>query len=145
MISKSHIVVRYAETDQMGITHHAVYPVWYEVGRTDCIKTIGITYSQMEKMGVMTPLVDLHCHYKGVTCYEDELTVCVSIGQLSPARIEFLYEIYRKGEDKPCNTGSSLHAWVDSHTFRPINMRKKFPDLYAAIAAAKEKDTPTTL
>lgn len=71
MIHHTSIVVRYAETDQMGIVHHAVYPVWYEVARTELIRQIGIPYSQMEAMGVMTPLVELKSRYKGVTRYED--------------------------------------------------------------------------
>ena len=49
--SESTVVVRYAETDQMGVVHHAVYPVWYEVARTDCIKKIGVTYAELERMG----------------------------------------------------------------------------------------------
>ena len=128
--SESKITVRYAETDQMGITHHSVYPVWYEVARTDFIKLIGITYSQMEGMGVMTPLVELTSHYKGVTRYEDELTVRVRIGQITPARIQFCYEVSKEGGGKPCNTGSTTHAWVDSKTFKPMNMKRHYPDLY---------------
>ena len=49
MIAKSHIVVRYAETDQMGIVHHSNYPIWYEVARTELIKQMGLTYSEMEQ------------------------------------------------------------------------------------------------
>lgn len=67
--SESTVVVRYAETDQMGVVHHAVYPVWYEVARTDCIKKIGVTYAELERMGVMTPVVDLNCHYSGSAYY----------------------------------------------------------------------------
>ena len=87
MISKSQVVVRYAETDQMGIVHHSNYPVWYEIGRTDLIKETGITYSELERMGVMTPLVELSCRYIGVARYEDVLTVETSIAELTPSRI----------------------------------------------------------
>ena len=59
MKSESKIVARYAETDQMGIVHHSVYPVWYEVARTDFIKQVGMTYTQMEQIGIMLPLVEL--------------------------------------------------------------------------------------
>lgn len=130
MISKSTIVVRYAETDQMGIAHHSEYPVWYEVARTDLIKWIGITYTQMEQMGVMLPLSELTCRYKGAARYEDVLTVTAQVESISAARITFAYAVYKEGEEKPINTGSTTHGFVDSHTFRPINMKKKFPDLY---------------
>lgn len=135
MSTVSRVTVRYAETDQMGIAHHAVYPVWYELSRTDFVKSLGITYSQLEKMGVMTPLVELSCRYSGVSRYEDELLVECRISALSPSRVEFSYRIFREGEEKPLNTGCTLHAWVDAQTFRPVNMKKRFPDLYAKMEA----------
>lgn len=135
MSTVSRVTARYAETDQMGIAHHAVYPVWYELSRTDFVKSLGITYSQLEKMGVMTPLVELSCHYSGVSRYEDELLVECRISALSPSRVEFSYRIFREGEKKPLNTGSTLHAWVDAQTFRPVNMKKRFPELYAKMKA----------
>ena len=135
MSTVSRVTVRYAETDQMGITHHAVYPVWYELSRTDFVKSLGFTYSQLEKMGVMTPLVELSCRYSGVSRYEDELLVECRVSALTPSRVEFSYRIFREGEEKPLNTGSTLHAWVDAQTFRPVNMKKRFPDLYAKMEA----------
>lgn len=139
MISKSTIVVRYAETDQMGIAHHSEYPVWYEVARTDLIKWIGITYTQMEQMGVMLPLSELTCRYKGAARYEDVLTVTAQVESISAARITFAYAVYKEGEEKPINTGSTTHGFVDSRTFRPINMKKKFPDLYNKMENMIEK------
>lgn len=130
MISKSTIVVRYAETDQMGIAHHSEYPVWYEVARTDLIKHIGLTYTQMERLGVMLPLSDLQCRYRGAARYEDELIVTAQVQSISAARITFAYAVYKAGEEKPINTGSTTHGFVDSATFRPINMKKRFLDLY---------------
>lgn len=138
MTSISKIVVRYAETDQMGIAHHSNYPVWYEVARTNLIKRIGMTYSEMEQMGVMTPLVELQCRYNGVARYEDELLVEACVEQLTPARVKFRYQIFRSGEETPINTGYTLHAWVDAQTFRPISMKKRFSELYQKIQASIE-------
>ena len=131
--SESKIIVRYAETDQMGVVHHAVYPIWYEVARTELIRTIGISYSEMERMGVMTPVSELTCHYSGSAFYEDELIVRARVIQLTPARVGFGYEIYRNGEEKPFHNGSTVHGWVDTKTFRPINMKKHYPDIYQAV------------
>ena len=61
MITKSFVTARYAETDQMGVIHHSVYAVWYELARTDFIKKVGISYSQMEEMGILLPLSELTC------------------------------------------------------------------------------------
>ena len=57
MITKSFVTARYAETDQMGVIHHSVYAVWYELARTDFIKKVGISYSKMEEMGILLPLL----------------------------------------------------------------------------------------
>ena len=133
MNSESKIVVRYAETDQMGIVHHSVYPIWYEIARTDFIKKIGLTYSGIEAMGVMTPLVELHCKYIQPATYEDVLRIRVCLSKLTPARIEFSYEVYKK--EVLINTGSTLHAWVGKD-LRPMNMKKKFSTIYEKIQDA---------
>lgn len=132
MITKSHIVARYAETDQMGIIHHSVYAVWYELARTDFIKQIGMSYSQMEEMGVMLPLIELNCKYLQATRYEDELTVETRIVNLTPVRIEFGYTIYKKGIERAMSTGSTLHVWTDKNLL-PMNMRKRYPEIYQSI------------
>ena len=74
-VTKSHVCVRYAETDQMGVVHHAVYPIWFELARTDFIKVIGLTYSQMEQAGILLPVAELTARYRIPAKYEDELTV----------------------------------------------------------------------
>ncbi len=141
LITESKITVRYAETDQMGVVHHAVYPIWYEVARTDFVeKALGIHYAEMEQMGVMTPLADLCCHYAGSARYGEEIIVQVRVSKLTPARIEFRYELYHQGENKPFNTGTTLHGWVDTKTFRPLNMKKKYPELYEKIRLLTESD-----
>lgn len=130
MYSESKIVVRYAETDKMGIVHHSVYPIWYELGRTDFIKLANLSYTEMEKMGIMLPLVSLTCNYKKPADYEDELTVRTMINKLTPARIEFYYEVYKNEE--LINTGTTVHAWVGKD-LKPINLKKKYNSLYAKI------------
>ena len=137
MESISKIVVRYAETDQMGIAHHSNYPIWYEVARTDCIKKIGMSYSQMEKCGVMLPLVKLDCHYLYTACYEDELELTVSIKTLTPVRVEFYYEVFNITKDKLINKGCTLHAFTDTN-LKIVNMKKLHNELYTLIMAAKD-------
>lgn len=69
-VSKTEIEVRYAETDQMGIVYHANYLVWMEVGRTALIKDLGFLYSDMEKKGVLSPVVDINISYKNPSIME---------------------------------------------------------------------------
>ena len=128
MFSKTEIIVRYAETDKMGIAHHSVYPIWYEAARTEAIKKIGISYTQMEALGIMTPLAELNCKYLLPANYEDVLSIEVGISKLTPARVIFEYKVYNE-EKQLINTGSTMHAFVGKD-LKPLNFKKIFPDLY---------------
>ncbi|WP_010247397.1 acyl-CoA thioesterase [Acetivibrio cellulolyticus] len=131
--SKTEIVVRYAETDQMGIVHHSNYPIWYEAARTDFIKSIGMSYSDIEKSGFMLPLLELKSCYKGAAKYEDELIVTTKIKQISFTRITFYYEVYNKNSNILINYGETMHAWTNKE-LRPLNMKKHAPDIYDLMA-----------
>lgn len=138
MISETKIVVRYAETDRMGIVHHSVYPIWYEAARTEAIKKIGMSYSNLEKNGIMTPLVELNCRYISPAEYEDVLRIEVEISKLTPARVVFNYKVYKVGAEKPINTGSTTHAWVGKD-LKPINLKKQYPDIFEKVSELVNK------
>ncbi len=129
MGSETKLIVRYQETDQMGIVHHSVYPIWFECGRTDYIKSMGMSYGQMEKNGVMLPLLSMRCQYRYPSYYEDEITVQSKMQSLTPTRITFHYDIYRKGHDKPVVQGETEHVWTDDG-MRPVNLKKFRPRLF---------------
>jgi acyl-CoA thioester hydrolase len=75
MINTINIVPRYAETDKMGIVHHSVYAIWYELARTEYFNKIGLRYDEIEESGIITPLVELNCKYKLPAYYNQESTV----------------------------------------------------------------------
>ena len=133
-ISKTELTVRYAETDQMGIVHHSVYPIWYEAGRTDYIKMFGISYTEMEAAGVMMPLINLTCHYGIPAKYEDVVVVETRATKLSAAKMVLYYEVKRKSDGVLLGSGTTEHCFVDSKTFKPINVKKKLPELFAMIS-----------
>lgn len=133
MPNVTELTVRYAETDQMGVVHHATYPIWFEIARTDYIKAAGMSYSDMEAAGVMLPVTGISCRYKLPARYDDTLEITARITRFSPARIEFAYEVRRKGEDTILSTGTSAHGFVDSKTFRPLNFKKALPEFYAVM------------
>lgn len=137
MKSVSEITVRYQETDQMGIVHHSVYPIWYEVARTDFCKKMGMAYTTMENLGIMTPIYEVHSQFKAPACYDDVLQVEVSLIRLTPFRMEFTYQI-TKG-NKLIHTGETVHVFVDSHSFKPLHLKKKFPQIYQLLETAVEK------
>ena len=139
-ISVTRLSVRYAETDKMGITHHSVYPIYCEQARTDYIKQFGLTYSQMEQSGVMVPLADLRFRYLGSTTYEDELEIRTAVTRLSAAKVRFSYQIFKAGQDRPVCVGYTTHGWVDTSSFRPVNLKKAYPELYRLFSEALEPE-----
>ncbi len=126
------ITARYAETDMMGIIHHSVYPVWFEAARTNYIKSLGVTYSELEREGIMLPLSELNCKYIRPLHYEDEVIIETIISKLSFAKIEFSYRAVFNGDVMA--QGSTLHGFVDSKTFRPVNIKKIRPQLYEKLS-----------
>ncbi len=129
--------VRYAETDMMGIMHHSRYYPWFEAARGEFIKQIGMSYSDMEKMGVMLPLTETGAKYISGLKYEQKAEVSCTLCELSPARCGFSYSVKRISDGKITTTGITRHGFVDN-TLKPINLRKKFPELYQKLEALLE-------
>lgn len=122
MKNETTITARYAETDQMGIIHHSVYPVWFEVGRTNFIKMLGITYSQLEKNGVMLPLSELTCQYFRPVHYEDQVTIETTVQKLTVSRVQFAYRVLQNNQ--VMSEGTTTHGFVSSSTLKPLNIKK---------------------
>lgn len=85
--------VRYGETDQMGIVHHSVYPLYFEMGRTELFRQVGYPYTEMEKLGIIMPLNELKVKYVNPAKYDDLLIVETTIASYSPVKIVFSYRI----------------------------------------------------
>ncbi|MDO3659565.1 YbgC/FadM family acyl-CoA thioesterase [Bacillus sp. C28GYM-DRY-1] len=136
-VSKKEIEVRYAETDQMGIVYHANYLVWMEVGRTDLIKDLGFLYSDMEKKGVLSPVVDINISYKKPLHYGETADVHTWIEQYNGFKTIYGYHIYNPAGELSIEATSS-HICVDKESFKPIQFRKAFPDWHEAYEKAKK-------
>ena len=128
-INETKIKVRYVETDQMGIVHHSNYYPWFEVGRTEFIKEIGMSYSDMEAQDVMLPLVESSCKYIIGAKYEDDLTIETWIKELTGAKVIFNYHVVRDTDKKIIAKGSTTHAFVNKE-FRVMNLKKKNNDMW---------------
>lgn len=111
--------VRYAETDQMGIVYHGNYVQYFEMGRVEWLRNLGVSYKWMEENGVMLPVVSLTMNYKRPARYDDELTVRTIFKSQESVKIEFDYEIYNQSNEL-LTTGSSILVFVDVKTGRPI-------------------------
>lgn len=128
-ISETYLTVRYAETDMMGIVHHSRYYPWFEMARTEFVKKTGMTYSEMEKAGVLLPLTETGAKYIYGLKYEDEVMVTCRLTKLSVARCEFEYEVYRLPDKTLASKGITKHGFVDKD-FKPINLKKTNPDIW---------------
>lgn len=109
--SVSTVRVRYAETDQMGVAYHANYFVWFEVGRTDWLRTFGVTYRDLEAEGFLLPVIEAHCEYRTSARYDDDLRISSTARLVSPVRVAFDYEITSPAAT--IATGYTVHATID--------------------------------
>ncbi|RBW56730.1 acyl-CoA thioesterase [Tenacibaculum sp. E3R01] len=115
----STIRIRYSETDQMGVVYHGNYAQFFEIGRTEWLRTLGVTYKYMEKTGVMLPVISLNCNFKKSAFYDDFITIKTYLKKTPTVKIEFNYEIVNQDNDILC-TGSTSLAFINSETKRPI-------------------------
>lgn len=110
--------VRYSETDQMGVVYHGNYAQYFEMGRVEWLRNLGISYKYMEDCGIMLPVVSLSMSYKKPARYDDDLTVKTILKQLSSVKIEFDYEITNQNNEL-LTIGNSILVFVDMKTGRP--------------------------
>ncbi|MDP4180563.1 MAG: thioesterase family protein [Bacillota bacterium] len=134
LITETKLIVRYAETDRMGIVHHSNYPIWFEAGRTDFIRKVGLPYSQIEDRGIMLPLLELKCNFKSPANYEDEIIVKTSIKEMTYTRIVFYYEVYKDKQESVLSTGETMHVWTDKN-LKPVNLKKFAPEIYKLLCS----------
>ena len=96
-ISETQIRVRYAETDQMGVVYHSNYFPYFESARAESIRQLGFTYADMERLGVIMPVVDVHCRYLKPALYDDLLTIKTTLRELPVHhKIEFHHEVFNE-------------------------------------------------
>ena len=119
MFSYKHQVrVRYAETDNMGYVYYGNYAAYYEVARTEMLRSTGISYKELEDMGVMLPVIELHSQYIKAAKYDDLITINIYIREKPGIRIKFEYELFND-DGELLNTGSTQLVFVDMERNRP--------------------------
>ena len=120
MISfETKIRVEYHHTDQMGVVHHSNYVKFFEVARTEWLRASGLTYAEMERRGVMMPIVDVAVKYRNPALYDELISVTAFVDESPKARMVFRYEV--RGEDgREIASGSTTLGFIDSQTRRPM-------------------------
>lgn len=139
LVNSSKIKVRYAETDQMGVVYHANYLVWMEIGRTNLIEDLGFNYAELEKQGILSPVLNIDVNYKIACKYGETVTVKTWIDEYDGLRIKYGYEIFKETGELAF-TGTSSHVCVKKENFRPISIRRSHPDWHEAYEKAKKQD-----
>lgn len=105
--------VRYAETDAMGVVHHTAYFVWFEVGRTEYTRAVGLPYRDVEEGGVRLVVVEACCRFHQPARYDDLVEVKTTVREVTKAKLTFGYEVRLKGDSTLLVTGHTVHAATD--------------------------------
>ncbi|KGX87552.1 acyl-CoA thioesterase [Pontibacillus litoralis] len=136
MVSESKVKVRYQETDQMGVVYHANYLVWFEIGRTDFIEELGFQYHEMELSGYMSPLIDADMQFKQPLRYGQTALVKTWLEAYDGLRVTYGYEV-QTPDGQTAVTGHTKHVCVKKENFKPVSIRKVFPEWHEAYERAK--------
>ena len=118
VIFDSKVRVRYGETDKMGYAYYGIYPQYYEIGRTELIRSFGLSYKKLEDEGIMLPVLNLDIKYLKPAFYDDLLTIKTKLIKMPSVRIEFEYEVFNQN-DELLNTGKTTLVFIDAQTRRP--------------------------
>lgn len=108
------IVPRYCETDQAGVVHHTVYPIWFEMGRTELLRANGHVYKDLEKAGVFFVVAELSTKYRRPAFYDEKLDLTTICTKMSVAKVEHRYELKRPETGILLAEGRSVLACVDA-------------------------------
>ncbi|MGJ1226597.1 acyl-CoA thioesterase [Sphingobacterium siyangense] len=121
------IRVRYAETDQMGYVYYGNYAAFYEIARTEMLRSTGISYRELEEMGVMLPVTEMKTKYLKPGKYDDLITIRVTIRQKPAVRIIFEYELFNESGEL-LNQGETTLVFVNMEKNRPCMPPQVFLD-----------------
>ena len=138
------IQVRYAETDMMGVVYHANYLLYFEDSRLEFLNALDFSYNdEVEKAGYMSPIFSADIKYNAPLRYGEGGFVRTTIAKNAPMKTVYHQRVFRDGDDpdhdRPLVEGYMTLCVVERDTFKPVNMKKAFPELYAKYAEVVEE------
>lgn len=116
--AETKVRVRYGETDQMGYCYYGNYAQFFEIGRVEALRSLGMSYKDMEEEGIMLPVLDYSVKYIKPAYYDDLLTIRTKIPEIPKARIRFEYEIYNTQEELISKAETTL-VFINKETMKP--------------------------
>jgi acyl-CoA thioester hydrolase len=113
--------VIYGDTDQMGVAYYANYLRWFEIGRNELLRSVGLPYTEIERREVLLPVSEACCKYISSVCYDDEIVIETSLDPSVRSGLKIDYVIYRKADMQVAAKGHTLHACLgkDGRVIRP--------------------------
>ena len=132
--SSSPIIVRYGETDQMGVVHHSNYLRYFEVARLEWLTKLGVSYQAMEEEGVMMPVINAQISYKTPAKFEDRLVIKIHLKEVPLVKMTFLYEVVNQNDELVCTASTTL-AFMNASNRRPHRCPENFKAVFAAVIA----------
>lgn len=121
--------VRYGETDQMGFVYYGVYAQYYEVGRVEAMRSLGLSYKEMEEAGILMPVINLNINYKKPALYDDEVRIVTTVKEIPSLRITFHYECYNQ-KNELLNNGTVTLVFLDKQRSKPSVPPQWFLDAF---------------
>ena len=132
------IRVRYADTDQMKQVYYGKFFEYFEQGRSDLLRNIGLPYTRVEEMGLFLPVIEAHAEYKKPIRYDDMIEIVTLLRERPVARVRLDYEVRREGEADPIAIGYTIHGFINATTGRPTRAPAQFVEaLEKAMAAGR--------
>jgi acyl-CoA thioester hydrolase len=118
-VHSSHLRIRYSETDQMGYCYYGNYAQFFEIGRVETLRAIGVSYKELEERGIMLPVVELNVKYIKPALYDDLIEIRTYLKKVPGVKIEFDYEIFNE-QQKLLTKGYTSLVFISSETMKPI-------------------------
>lgn len=121
----THLRPRFAETDQMGVVHHSVYPVWFEAGRVEWMRERGLSYREMEESGLSLAVSRLEVVYRSAAYFDDRVAVVSTLTEARSRRVAFAYRLVRMPDGALVATGTTEHVPTD-RTGRAVRLPERW-------------------
>ena len=131
--------VNYYETDQMAIVHHSNYIRWFEEARLDFLEQVGLNYREMEKTGLIVPVVDVSCRYHVSAKYDDLMDIYAYLTSFNGVRMDYRYEVRFHDSGVLSADGTSSHCFLDEKR-HPVIVKRRDPALFARLKELVEKN-----
>lgn len=128
--------VRYPDCDSMGVVHHAVYPIWYEMARMDFFEKTGYGYTYAHSHGTDPAMVNLELNYGAPVTFPATVTVKTTVTLCEGKKLGFSYEVWPEGAEKPSASAKSFHIWVKGG--KSYNVEQELPEMFAAYRSGLE-------